>query len=38
MGWRGHVLIAATAGISKPMLYVHFGDKEALFDAVLSRE
>ncbi|WP_437701809.1 TetR family transcriptional regulator, partial [Achromobacter xylosoxidans] len=25
-------------GISKPMLYVHFGDKEALFDAVLSRE
>ncbi|HHH8801201.1 TPA: TetR family transcriptional regulator [Pseudomonas aeruginosa] len=30
--------IAAAAGISKPMLYVHFGDKEALFDAVLSRE
>lgn len=30
--------IAATAGISKPMLYVYFGDKEALFDAVLMRE
>lgn len=30
--------IAAAAGISKPMMYVYFGDKEALFDAVLMRE
>ncbi|MEC5320713.1 TetR family transcriptional regulator [Brenneria populi subsp. brevivirga] len=30
--------ISAAAGISKPMLYVYFGDKEALFDAALARE
>ncbi|WP_296281701.1 TetR family transcriptional regulator [Pseudoxanthomonas sp.] len=30
--------IAAAAGISKPMLYVYFGVKEALFDAVLAQE
>ena len=27
--------IAQAAGISKPMLYTYFGDKEALFDACL---
>lgn len=39
-GWRGHELTGSRRlqSISKPMLYVHFGDKEALFDAVLSRE
>ena len=30
--------IAAAAGNSKPMPYVYFGDKEALFDAALARE
>lgn len=30
--------IADAAGISKPMLYAYFGDKEALFDAVLTQE
>jgi AcrR family transcriptional regulator len=39
MGWltrgRSH---CAGAGISKPMLYTYFGDKEALFDAALTQE
>ncbi|OUC57236.1 TetR family transcriptional regulator [Sphingobium sp. GW456-12-10-14-TSB1] len=30
--------IAQAAGISKPMLYTYFGDKEALFDAALTQE
>jgi AcrR family transcriptional regulator len=30
--------IAAAAGISKPMLYAYFGDKEALFAAALAQE
>ncbi|HAV1872807.1 TPA: TetR/AcrR family transcriptional regulator [Enterobacter hormaechei subsp. steigerwaltii] len=30
--------IAAATGISKPMLYAYFGDKEALFDAALTQE
>lgn len=30
--------IAKTAGVSKPMLYNYFGDKESLFDAVLMKE
>lgn len=29
--------IADAAGISKPMLYAYFGDKEALFDAALTQ-
>ncbi len=30
--------IADTAGISKPMLYNYFGDKESLFDVALTQE
>lgn len=30
--------IANAAGVSKPMLYNYFGDKEALFDAALTQE
>ncbi|GLK77653.1 hypothetical protein GCM10008171_29070 [Methylopila jiangsuensis] len=30
--------IAAAAGISKPMLYAYFGDKDALFEAALTQE
>ena len=36
-GYSGAVLdhIAAEAGVSKPTLYQYFGNKEALFSAVL---
>ena len=30
--------IAERAGVSRPILYSHFGDKQGLFEAVVARE